>query len=228
MKIQDHVVEQMVRGFSEMLSHDLNGQNWDCTIIPDVGDGKEGTTLADPGTETRCECYSKGGRGDKPQFRTMLSVPIHCGDMAYIPAQNMFYLLEQEPQKDVNCYSTLATPCNGRLTVTRKMEDTVTVDGYLLENGVIQEIISDIPCVVRHSPAYTTANGTPGMVITDDVTVSLQRNSYTEQIERGQEVRLKDDSKTYTITDIAINGNPQTEKGIIRLSCRAIAGGITP
>ena len=66
------------------------------------------------------------------------------------------------------------------------------------------------------------------MVITDDVTVSLQRNSYTEQIERGQEVRLKDDSKTYTITDIAINGNPQTEKGIIRLSCRAIAGGITP
>ena len=29
MKIQDHVVEQMVRDFNEMLSHDLNGQNWD-------------------------------------------------------------------------------------------------------------------------------------------------------------------------------------------------------
>ena len=149
------------------------------------------------------------------------------GDMAYIPMQVMFYLFEQVPQKDVNCYSTVATPCNARITVTRKVDDTVTVDGYLLEKGGIQEIISDIPCIVRHTPAYTTANGTPGMVIGDDVTVTIQRNRFTEMIERGQEVSLKDDAKVYSITDIRTDGNPQTGKGIIRLSCRAIARGIT-
>ncbi len=227
MKIQDHVIGQMERDFNEMLSHDLNGQNWDCTIIPDVGDGKEGTALADPGIETRCECYSKGGRSDKPQFRTMLSVPIHQGDMAYIPMQDMFYLFEQAPQKDVNCYSTVTTPCNARITVTRTIEDTLSAEGYLLEEGGTENIIFDIPCVVRHTPAYTTANGTPGMVIADDMTVTLQRNRYTETIERGQEVRLKDDAKVYSITDIQTDGNPQTGKGIIRFSCRAIAGGIT-
>lgn len=227
MKMHGHVIEQMEKDFNEMLSRDLNGQNWDCVIIPDVGDGKEGTALAEPGIETRCECYSKGGRSDKPQFRTMLSVPIHCGDMAYIPAQDMFYLLELEPQQEVNCHSTLATPCNGRITVKFKQDDTLTVDGYLLEKGGILEVIEDIPCVVRRNPTYTTANGAPGMIVMDDMTVILQRNLYAEQIERGQEVRLKDDGKSYSITDIAINGNPQTEKGIIRLSCRAIAGGIT-
>ena len=219
----------MIRDFNAMLEKPelFNSQNWDCTIIPDVGNGQKAMAITDPGLETRCECYAKGGRSDKPQFRTMLSEPIHCGDMAYIPAQDMFYLLEQAPQKDVNCYSTVATPCNARITVMRYVDDTVTVDGYLLENGWTENVIFDIPCVVRHTPAYTTANGTPGMIVMDDVTVTLQRNRYTEMIERGQEVRLKDDGKAYSINDIRTDGNPQTEKGIIRLSCRAIAGSIT-
>lgn len=226
MKNENRVIVQMVKDFNEMISRDLNGQNWDCTIIPDVGNGKTGTAAADPGIETRCECYSKGGREEKPQFRTMLDMPIHQGDMVYIPAQDRFYLLEQEPQKDVNCYSTLATPCNSRITITRHVEDITDAAGYLIEAGKDVDILFDIPCAVTHRPGFTSTTNTPGTVIEDALIVSLQRNSYAEWVQRGQHVTLKGDSKAYTVTDIYMDGNPETGKGIIQLTCRADAGGI--
>ena len=222
MKNTNCILEQMEKDFAEMVNHDLNGQNWDCTIIPDVGNGKGGTAIAGPGEQTRCECFSKGGREEKPQFRTPLDTPINQGDVVFIPAQDMFYLLEHQPQKDVNCYSTKATPCNARITISRHYDDVTDPKGFLIEAGGTSDYIVNVPCVSKPHPSLAYANGMPGAIIEDELTVILQRNAYTEQIQRGHTFTL--DGKAYTIYDLHTDGNPQTCKGIIILHCRAITG----
>ena len=224
--IIDLAVKQAVETFNRMIAKDLNGQNWDCTIIPNLSNGKLAKNTVDPGVDTRFECYSKGGRDEKPQFRTMIDVPIHQGDAVYIPGQERYYLLEKEPQKDVDCYSTLATPCNGRVTVTHRTEDLTDDNGYLIEAGKDVDTIFDIPCVVTHHPGYSSTQSTPGTVIEDALIITLQRNPFAEWIQRGERVTIKGDSKAYTVTDIYMDGNPETGRGIIRLVCHAAAGEI--
>lgn len=214
------VINQMQRDFARMLEQEIPGQNWDCTLISCYGNGID--NIRRHGEPARCVCYDKGGRSGKPTFRTSLNDPIKMGMLVWIREQNTHYLLTQRPQKDVNCYSTQATPCTHELTFTQETPREVDDDGHVLYPGGKEDVLRDLPCVVVHGQQITLAQGTPGLVVDDTLTIKTQYNINTAAIDVGAEAVI--DHQTYKVMDMITDG-AEGECGLLTLIMERVAGG---
>ena len=212
----------MQRNFNRMIASDIPGQNWDCTLIDCHGNGIDNAIRH--GEPARCVCYDKGGRSGLPTFRTSLNDPICMGMMVWIREQGMHYLLTKRPQKNVDSYSTQATPCNKELTFTKDMPPVVDAEGYIIDPGGTREIVRDMPCVVKHSQQISTAQGTPGMTVEDVLTVTMQLNRHTKGIDVGAEAVV--DRQAYKVRDVLTEGT-DSPCGLLILTLQREAGSRT-
>ena len=204
--------------FDYMLSRDIPGHNHDCDLIYSFGVDGGPTASID---HARCVCFAKAQ--DKiPVFRTSLDYPIRQGMLVYIEDENRFYLLENRVQKDVDCYSTKATPCNAMITFFEIIPLIVDECGLLVQEETKVYLIMGIPCVVKSNPALF--NGEAELDMSDELRVNLQLNKYTQTI--PIEARFVLDGQTYTVYSKSITGDQQRTHGIITLSCKPINGGM--
>lgn len=210
----------MQRDFDNMIKSDIPGQNWDCTLIDCHGNGIDNAIRH--GEPARCVCYDKGGRSVLPTFRTSLNDPITMGMMVWIREQGMHYLLAKRPQKDVNCYSTQATPCNKDLTFIQNVPPTIDAEGYYItDSGGTREIVRDMPCVVNHSQQISNVQNTPGMTVEDVLTVTMQLNRHTKGIDVGAETVV--DRQAYKVRDVLTEGT-DSPCGLLMLTLQREAG----
>lgn len=212
-----NVTEQMIRDFNAMVKDRKKypGQNWLAVIYRNAGNGIE--HAPDGRLDVPCVCWDKDKHGKEYTFRTMLEDEIRRGDIVYIPEQDRYYLLEKLTRRDPQCWSTIATPCNMRITISCPVPDEVDEEGHILSRGYKQVYINALPCVRRPSIRYTGGSqGTPGSVSGDDAEISLQHNSETEKIALEDEFFAS--LHTYTIYDKITDG------GILKLYARAKAG----
>ena len=107
------IFDRMKQDFDEMINRDIPGQNHDCDLIHTFGFDGGMTAFSE---STRCECYARN-QDNIPVFRTSLDDPIFQGMLVSLKDEEGFYLLADRVQKEVNCYSTKATPCNARITI---------------------------------------------------------------------------------------------------------------
>ena len=61
-----YIFNRMQYDFDRMLSHDMPGQNWNCDLIHDVGNGYPNTGHS---ISTRCICFSDDGRQDEEMIK---------------------------------------------------------------------------------------------------------------------------------------------------------------
>ena len=69
---------RMQADFDKMLLSDIPGQNYDCDLISDVGNGFPNTGHS---VATRCVCYSSTA-SKSPTLRTSLFDPLRQGHLA--------------------------------------------------------------------------------------------------------------------------------------------------
>ena len=81
--------------FDRMLMTDMPGQNWNCVLIDDMGNGRNLHRVT-PGVETRCVCFKKAGEKNLI-MRTSKDNPLKFGILIYIGKQEKFYLLKDHP-----------------------------------------------------------------------------------------------------------------------------------
>lgn len=208
---------KLKKDFDTMIKSNIVGQNWNCDLIYTFGLNGLETARSE---ETRCVCFSEDGKS-APVFRTSLDYPINKGMMVYIQEQEAFYLLEHDPQKDVNCYKTIATRCNAQISIYAKMPDVTDERGYLIRNGALLPVVENIPCVARPKQSLKQMDG--GLVATDDLEITLEYNPYTANIRENDEFDLGD--QMYTVYSYVIDGDHERKHGIMRLMCKRNIGG---
>lgn len=210
---------RMKRDFDEMIRHEIPGQNHDCDLIHTFGFDGGMTAFSEP---ARCVCFAKA-QDKTPVFRTSHDNPITQGMLVYLRDEERFYLLADRVQKDVNCYSTKATPCNARITIVADIPAETDDDGYLVREETTKELVKGIPCVIKTNP--TLSDGGVGLVLNDDMRVILQLNKYTQDIPIEAHFIL--DGQAYTVCTKTITGDEERTYGTITLTCRPIAGGMS-
>ena len=80
--------------FDRMLMTDMPGQNWNCVLIDDMGNGRNLHRVT-PGIETRCVCFKNAGEKNLI-MRTSKDYPLKFGMLIYIGKQEKFYLLKDD------------------------------------------------------------------------------------------------------------------------------------
>lgn len=210
-----NTITRIQADFEKLLAADIPGQNWDCDLIHDVGNGYPNTGHS---IATRCICWSKDGR---PTIRTSLSDAIRRGDMVYIAAFDggCFFLLEDVPQLELNCYSARGTRCNAFLTIREEVPEQTDAFGYSVRESGERTLMHNIPAVVRHTPTISSGTGAAGMVVEDELTATLQLNAFSVAVPRESFFEL--DGSRYTITDVQRDGS---NHGTITLRARRQAG----
>lgn len=212
------LMNKMKADFERMLSKDIVGQNWNCDIIPDVGNGFPETGHS---ISTRCICFSDDGRQEQPTIRTSHTDAIRRGDVLFLPDYDSgtFFMLEATPQKEPNCYTTKGTRCNALITIKETVPAQTDAYGYTITEAAEREILRNIPAVVRH--AQTISNGTAeaGMIVEDELTVTMQKNDFSEAVRLEAFFEL--DGTRYSIVDRIIDG---TTHGTITYKCNRQAG----
>lgn len=204
-----------------MLDKEIPGQNWNADLIYDIGSGFPMTGYSE---RIRCVCYTDNTRLD-PTFRTSRDYPIKRGDCVYLPERSggTFYLLVEEPQLMPDCYTTHATRCNAYITI--KHTKTIPVDdyGYLIDANQDPEetLIRNLPAIVNHAQQINQAQHTPGLIVEDQISVTIQRNAYTAAIEPEAWFIL--DKTKYTILD-TISDPGENGSGTITFLCKREAG----
>lgn len=186
-------------------------------------------------------------------FRADVDSGIQKGDMIIQPDGTIF-LLDWEVALQSNNAPSRALRCNAKLTITRSIGDEVDEDGYAAdpnyqdvdEWGFVigheddQEdttaaylsshkiIVDSIPVnAYRYDgrPEYSAISGTPG-VSPDALTImSMQYNQYTKEIKIDDEFIWG--FETYRVIDIDRMGmHISGKRGVLRLQCRKVAGGL--
>lgn len=212
------IFERMRRDFERMIASDIPGQNWECDLIADIGNGYPGTGHS---VNTRCVCFSKDGRQEEPTIRTMLSDGIRRGDMVYITDYDggTFYLLEAVPQKQPNCYTAKGSRCNAFVTVKESIPPTTDEYGYTITEATEREIVRHIPAVIRHSQTINSGTGAAGMFFADELTLTMQLNDFTAAL--PVEAYFDLDGTRYIITDRITDG---ATRGTITYTAQRQAG----
>lgn len=213
------IIEKMQNDFRGVLGTDIPGQNWNGIRFYSYGDGKR--SMKADGEPIRLECWAQDGKS-APIIRTAIENELKQGMMIWIREdESRFFLIQNRPQKQPNCWKAVGTPCNAKITVFCIKPDDVNVDGYLLEEGGRVDYIWNFPCVWEQSISTTNANGAPGLIPQRETVFTIQQNPATATIQIKDKVEA--DGHTFTITDIV-----KGEYGIMRLFCQSDAGGITP
>lgn len=147
--------------FDHMLMTDMPGQNWDCVLIDDMGNGRNLHRVT-PGVETRCVCFKKAGEKNLI-MRTSKDNPLKFGMLIYIGKQEKFYLLKDHPTPQIDCIAVVPMLCTHMIKFYVKLPDKVNDDGMLVEEGVYADVTGNIPCVVtRKTTSYVTGHECAG------------------------------------------------------------------
>lgn len=207
---------RMQADFDKMLLSDIPGQNYDCDLIADVGNGFPNTGHS---VATRCVCYSSTA-SKSPTLRTSLSDPLRQGNMVYISQRDsgLFYILENEAQQMPNCYTAVVTRCNVYVTIKQTVPPQTDELGYAVGDGKEKELtlLKRIPAVARHAQALTTAQNAAGLRIADTLTLTTQLNEFTSAV--PVEAWFMLDKERYTVRDVV------TDNGIVTFYCSRQAG----
>ena len=209
------IIDRMKQDFDEMIKRDIPGQNHDCDLIHTFGYDGGMTAFSLP---ARCVCFARN-QEKTPVFRTSLDDPIFQGMLVSLKDEKGFYLLEDRVQKEVNCYSTKATPCNAQITIVADIPAVTDENGYLVQEEKTIELVKCVPCVIKSNP--TLSNADAGLVLSDDMRVILQLNKYTQDI--PIEARFILDGQSYTICTKTITGDAERTCGTITLTCRPMS-----
>lgn len=213
-----NLMNRMKADFERMLLSDIPGQNWDCDLIPNVGSGFPETGHS---INTRCICFSDNGRQDEPTIRTSHTDAIRRGDVLFLPDYDSgtFFMLEATPQKEPNCYTTKGTRCNALITIKETVPAQTDAYGYTITEAAEREILRNIPAVVRHAQTISNGTGAAGMIVEDELTVTMQKNDFSEAVRLEAFFEL--DSTRYIIVDIVRDGSTH---GTITYKCKRQAG----
>lgn len=138
--------------FDHMLMTDMPGQNWDCVLIDDMGNGRNLHRVT-PGVETRCVCFKKAGEKNLI-MRTSKDNPLKFGMLIYIGKQEKFYLLKDHPTPQIDCIAVVPTLCTHMIKFYVKLPDKVDENGMLVEEGVCAD-----RCNREHSVCCNTEDG---------------------------------------------------------------------
>lgn len=186
-------------------------------------------------------------------FRADVNSGIQKGDMIIQPDGTIF-LLDWEVALQSNNAPSRALRCNAQLTIVRFKPDEVDEDGYSTDPNYedvdelgyaidqstdqVDEsdqykdfhrvIVDSIPVnAYRYDgrPEYPSVSATPGVTPNALTIMSMQYNEYTRNI------RINDEFiwgfETYRVIDIDRMGlNIGGKRGVIRLQCNKVAGGI--
>ena len=201
--------------FDHMLMTDMPGQNWDCVLIDDMGNGRNLHRVT-PGVETSCVCFKKAGEKNLI-MRTSKDNPLKFGMLIYIGKQEKFYLLKDHPTPQIDCIAVVPTLCTHMIKFYVKLPDKVDENGMLVEEGVCADVTGNIPSVVtRKTASYVSGTNTPGILRDEELEVAVQFNE-TMEIRKDDLFDL--DGKQYKVYDFHTDGTIE-DGGILYLTCR--------
>ena len=177
--------------------------------------------------QTPIDWKSKIGNSDmSTNFKVTHDLPIHKGDMVIREDGNV-YMLNWNVQNHANNQATQSIECNATIEITRKTEDEVTVDGYLVNPGGRSIIVPKMPIVHTEyagRPDYSAIQGQPGMTPDHLITVHLQWNKRTKKVFLNDEFVIGD--FTYRVINISIaEVNIDQDYGVLVLNAKRVAGG---
>lgn len=212
------VMNRMKADFDRMIQANIPGQNWDCDLIPDIGNGYQNTGHS---IATRCICFSSDGRRDAPTIRTSRTDAMQRGDLVFIPDYDggTFFMLEAVPQLEPNCYSTKGTRCNALITIKETIPAQTDAYGYTVAEAAESTILHNLPAVVRHAQTINAGTAAAGMFVEDELTLTMQLNSFSLAV--PLEAFFELDGTRYSIIDRITDG---TTHGTITFKCKRQAG----
>lgn len=215
-----NMFDRMKTDFDRMIQSDMQGQNWNCDIIPDVGNGYPNTGHS---ISTRCICFLSDGRQEQPTIRTSHADAIRRGDVLFLPDYDggTFFMLETVPQKEPNCYTTHGTRCNALISICEAVPAQTDAYGYTIAEAAEKEILRNLPAVVRHAQTISSGTGAAGVFVDDEIALTMQLNAYSEAVRL--EAWFEIDGKRYIIIDIVRDG---TTHGTITYKCKRQAGSL--
>lgn len=211
----------MKADFERMLLSDIIGQNWDCDLIPDIGNGFPETGHS---INTRCICFSDDGRQEQPTIRTSHADAISRGDLVYIPDYDggTFFMLEATPQLEPNCYTSHGSRCNALISICETIPAQTDAYGYTIAEAAEHEILRNLPAVVRHAQTISSGTGAAGMSVEDELTATMQLNAYSTAVPIESFFDL--DGTRYIIINKTTDG---TSHGTITFKSKRQAGSRT-
>lgn len=217
--------------FRRYLNHDVPHVNYTFELLYNWYD--IGKTDYEPlyirAQQTPIDWKSKIGNSDMTtNFKTTHDIPIHKGDMV-IREDGMVFLLNWNVQIHPNNQASQALECNANVEFTRWFDDEVNDQGYLVRKRGMETIVPSIP--ISHSeyagrPDFSEAQGNPGLHPDHIITVYLQWNDKTKNIEIGDYFYVGDWQYRVVNTSYA-EVNIDREYGVFTLGAKRVAGGET-
>lgn len=218
--------------FRRLLQHDVPYVNFTFELVRDWyaqnDDGYEPIYLR--GQQTPIDWKSKIGNSDMAtNFKVTHDIPIHKGDMV-IREDGRVFLLNWNVTNHANNQATQSVECNSTVEFSRWFDDEVDDRGYQIAKGGRRVIVPIIP--VSHQeyagrPDYSSASGQPGMVPDHLISVYLQWNNITKNIQLDDEFIIG--TFTYRVINISIaEVNVDKDYGVQTLNAKRVAGGGVP
>ena len=160
-------------------------------------------------------------------FRASYNSDIEAGDIIVDP-NGIVYLLDWEVPPQPNNKMSRALRCNTKFTFERHREEQVDDRGIMVEPEGWTVIAEEIPCnIYRYDgrPEYGVNGFAPGIVPNALTILSLQLNTYTENIQIADEFTWNKDR--YVIIDVSYAGTDMySTRGVIQLQVKKASGGL--
>lgn len=215
--------------FRRLLDHNVPYVNFTFELVHDWFDmyeeGYEPIYIR--AQQTPIDWKSKIGNSDmSTNFKVTHDLPIHKGDIV-IREDGTVFMLNWNVQNHANNQATQSIECNATIEITRNVDDELTVDGYLLNEGGRQIVVPSMPIVHAEyagRPDFSTTQGQPGMAPDHLITVHMQWNQKTKNIFLNDEFVIG--NFTYRVINISIaEVNIDKEYGVLVLNAKRVAGG---
>lgn len=215
--------------FRRQLQHDVPHVNYTFELVRnwyDVNqDGYEPVYIR--AQQTPIDWKSKIGNSDmSTNFKVAHDMLIYKGDMV-VREDGAIFLLNWNIQNHANNQATQSIECNTVLSVTRNKPEVTDENGYQIEEAGKEVIAPDIPCIHAEyagRPDYAGAQGLPGIHADHLISIYLQWNDKTKNIQVNDEFIIG--AYTYRVINTSIaEVHIDQERGILTLHAKRIAGG---
>lgn len=172
---------------------------------------------------------SKIGNSDmSTNFKVSKRTHIRKGDMV-IRQDGTIYLLNWNIQDHPNNWATQSTECNAYIEFIRAVPEVTDARGMLISEATTEVIAPSIPCIHTEyagRPDYMASQGNPGINADHLITVNMQWNSKTQNIQINDEFKLG--AFMYRVINVSIaEVQIDHEYGVLTLNAKRIAGGVS-
>lgn len=228
------VPRTLAADFDAFLDRDIPNTNMDFEVLKCWYDREDDNYTSE---YVRGEIYPDSTKSryedtdNNMNIRCSVSSGIQKGDMLIQPDGTIF-LLDWEVALQSNNAPSRALRCNMMLEVKRfhRDEDKYDDQGYLIQGKGegYQTIVPSIPCnAYRYDgrPEYTVVSGTPGAVPGALTLLSVQYNSFTNNIHVDDIFEWGDE--TYRIVDVnRVGVHLSGSHGTLKLQAKKAEGGL--